>query len=85
VVAAFFRRTANVGRRWSPVRAGANRQASYRVEMRLPARLECGKYLQLALGGAALALAKLEAKRADKERADSTNYYQALRALEAST
>ena len=84
VVVEVFRRVSNVSRRWAPVRPGANRQASYRVEMRLPARLQCGKYLQLALGGAAVALAKLEAKRADQERADSTNYYHAVRALEAS-
>jgi hypothetical protein len=78
-----FRKRANVGLRFAPLRPGANRQQSYRKALSLPTRLAAARYLMLALGGAAEALAKREAKRADQERETRASYYDAVRALEA--
>jgi hypothetical protein len=78
-----FRKRANVGLRFAPLRPGANRQQSYRKALSLPTRLAAARYLMLALGGAAEALAKREAKRADQERITRSSYFAAVAAIAA--
>jgi hypothetical protein len=77
-----FRKAANVGLRFAPLRPGASRQQGYRKALSLPSRLATAGYLELALGAAGEALAKREAKRADQERETQTSYYDAVRAIE---
>jgi hypothetical protein len=82
VVVEVFRKAANVGLKFAPLRPGATRQQGYRRAMTLPTRMATAGYLNMALGGAASALAKLEAKRADSERSTRADYWQTIRALE---
>jgi hypothetical protein len=77
-----FRKAANVGLMFAPLRPGANRQQGYRKALSLPSRLATAGYLQLALGAAGEALAKREAKRADQERATRSSCYDAVQAIE---
>jgi hypothetical protein len=56
---------------------------SYRREMSRNSRLACAKMLNVGLGAAAVALAKREAKRADREQETRASYYDAVRAIEA--
>jgi Pyruvate/2-oxoacid:ferredoxin oxidoreductase gamma subunit len=83
VVVEVFRKAANVGLKFAPLRPGATRQQGYRRAMTLPTRLATAGYLNMALGGAASALAKLEAKRADEAKAARSDYWSAVAALEA--
>jgi hypothetical protein len=76
-----FRRSANVGRRFAPIRPGASRQQSYRKEVSLPTRLATARYLDSALGAASEALAKREASRADQERETRSSYFAAVDAI----
>jgi hypothetical protein len=78
-----FRKAANVGLMFAPLRPGANRQQGYRKSLSLPSRLATAGYLQLALGAAGEALAKREAKRADQERDTRSAYYEAVNAIAA--
>jgi hypothetical protein len=78
-----FRKAANVGLMFAPLRPGANRQQGYRKALSLPSRLATAGYLQLALGAAGEALAKREAKRADQERDTRSAYYEAVNAIAA--
>jgi hypothetical protein len=78
-----FRKAANVGLMFAPLRPGANRQQGYRKALSLPSRLATAGYLMLGLGGAGAALAKRESNRANQERETRTSYYEAIRAIEA--
>jgi hypothetical protein len=78
-----FRKAANVGLMFAPLRPGANRQQGYRKALSLPSRLATARYLQLSLGGAAEALAKREAKRADQERETRASYYAVVNSIAA--
>jgi hypothetical protein len=78
-----FRRAANVGIKFAPLKPGATSQISYRKALSLPSRLATAGYLQLALGAAGEALAKREAKRADQERDTRSAYYEAVNAIAA--
>jgi hypothetical protein len=78
-----FRKAANVGLRWAPIRPGASRQQGYRKAISLPSRLATARYLDAALGAAGEALAKREAKRADQERATRSSYFAAVAAIAA--
>jgi hypothetical protein len=83
VVVETFRKRANIGLKFAPIRPGATRQQGYRKRLTLPTRLAAGRYLMLALGGAAEALAKKEAQQEENDRAERTSYWQAVRALES--
>jgi hypothetical protein len=80
-----FRKAANVGLRFAPLRPGASRQQGYRKALSLPSRLATAGYLELALGAAGEALAKREAKREEQERATRSSYHEAIRAIESAT
>jgi hypothetical protein len=56
---------------------------SYRGEVSRQVRLSAAGCLEVALGGAALALAKREAARAGEAKAVRSDYYDAVRAIEA--
>jgi hypothetical protein len=56
---------------------------SYRREMGKDSRLACAKMLNVALGGAAQALAKREYKRADEAKAVQADYWASVHAIEA--
>jgi hypothetical protein len=85
VVVETFRKKANIGLKFAPLRPGASRQQSYRKWLRLPVRLAAGRYLMLALGGAADALAKREHKQAEQDRETRESYWATVRALEQAT
>jgi hypothetical protein len=55
---------------------------SYRGEVSRQVRLSAAGYLELALGGAAIALAKREAAREGETQAVRANYHEAVRAIE---
>jgi hypothetical protein len=57
---------------------------SYRRELGKNSRLACAKMLMVALGSAAQALAKREAKRADETKAVQADYWATVKAIEAS-
>jgi hypothetical protein len=76
-----FRRAGNVGRGWSRVLPGETRQHSYRKELSRNTRLATASYLNVALGAAALALAKREAKREADAKVTQADYYAVVRAL----
>ena len=56
---------------------------SYRREMSRNSRLAAARLLNVGLGGASLALAKREAKRADEAKAVHSDYWAAVHAIEA--
>ncbi len=78
-----FRRAANVGRRWAPIRSGMGYQQSYRIEVSKTVRLATARYLQLGLGAAAEALARREAAREEQAKATRADYWQAVRSIDA--
>jgi hypothetical protein len=78
-----FRKAANVGLMFAPLRPGMTRQQGYRKALNLQSRLATAGHLELALGAAGAALAKREAKRADQERATRSAYYEAVNAIAA--
>jgi hypothetical protein len=78
-----FRKAANVGLMFAPLRPGANRQQGYRKALSLPSRLATAGYMMLAVGAAGDALARREAKRADQERETRSAYYEAVNAIAA--
>jgi hypothetical protein len=78
-----FRKAANVGLRFAPLRPGASRQQGYRKSLNLPSRLATAGYLELALGSAAQALAKRESKREAEAKAVQADYWASVRAIES--
>jgi hypothetical protein len=78
-----FRRAANVGRRWAPIRSGMNYQQSYRKEVARAVRLATYRYLNTGLGAASLALARREAAREEQAKATRADYWQAVNAIAA--
>jgi hypothetical protein len=56
---------------------------SYRRELGKNSRLACAKILMVALGSAAQALAKREAKRADETKAVQADYWSTVAAIES--
>jgi hypothetical protein len=76
-----FRKAANVGLRFAPLRPSATHQTSYRKSICLSSRLATYRYLQSALGAAGEALAKREAKRAEQERNTRASYFAAVDAI----
>jgi hypothetical protein len=58
---------------------------SYRRELSRNSRLAAARMLNVGLGGAAMALAKREAKRAEEELSVRQSYWATVRALEQAT
>jgi hypothetical protein len=84
VVLEVFRKRAGVGLKHAPLRPGATRQTGYRAALLLPTRLAAARYLMMAIGGAAQALATREAKQEENDRETRAAYYGAIHAIEAS-
>ena len=79
-----LRRVAGIGRFITEMReSNGTIRRSFRQEVSRGTRQAAGKMIRLGLGGAAQALAKREAARADKERVTRANYWQAVQAIEA--
>ena len=79
-----LRRTAGIGRFITEMReAKGTIRRSFRKEVDKNTRAAAAKLIRVGIGVAALALAKREAARADKERATRASYWQAVQAIEA--
>jgi hypothetical protein len=79
-----LRRAAGIGRFITEMReAKGTIRRSFRKEVDKNTRAAAAKLIRMGIGVAALALAKREAARADKERATRASYWQAVQAIEA--
>jgi hypothetical protein len=65
-----------------PVLPGSGLSGNQQGEVSRQVRLSAAGYLELALGGAAIALAKREAAREGETQAVRANYHEAVRAIE---
>jgi hypothetical protein len=79
-----LRRAANIGRFVTEMReSNGTIRRSFRKEVDKNTRAAAAKLIRMGIGVAALALAKREAARADKERVTRASYWQAVQAIEA--
>jgi hypothetical protein len=76
-----LRRVAKVDRKWLRDKGRPGAQHTYRKDMSRQVRLEVGKLIDTALGGAARELARIEANRIEQERATRASYHETVSAI----